>query len=76
MWVSVGERVVVRVILGEVGKLMGTCFCVSVFVYAYSSGCIGVSVCHSVCFKEGSAVSVCIRVCVCVYVGVYVCLRV
>ena len=25
---------------GGVSKLMGACFCVSVFVYAYGSGCI------------------------------------
>ena len=55
---------------------MGACFCVSVFVYAYGSGCIGVSVCRSVCCKEGSVVSVCICVCVCVYVCVYVCISV
>ena len=72
MWVTVGEMVVIRVILGGVGKLMGACFCVSVFVYAYGSGYIGVSVCHNMCCKEGSVVSVCIcvSVCVCVYVCV------
>ena len=51
MWVSVGERVVVRVILGVISKLMGACFCVSVFVFAYDSRCIGVSGSCSVCLR-------------------------
>ena len=57
---------------------MSACFCVSVFVYAYGSGCIGVSVRCSVCCKEGSVVSVCICVCVCVCVCmcVYMCVHV
>ena len=67
---------VVRVILGGVGKLRGAFFCFSVFVYAYGSGCIGVSVCHSVCCKEGSVVSVCICVYVCVCMSVCMCVLV
>ena len=52
---------------------------VFVFLYLCMHMVVGVkwvSVCCSVCFKEGSVVSVCICVCVYVYVCVYVCLSV
>ena len=58
---------------GGVSKLMDAYFCVSVFVYAYGSGCIGVSVWWSVCLKRGSVVIVCVCMCVCMYVCVCVC---